>query len=183
MIVDHICVNYGAELFQELFTALQEKGLEQNVFYPRNRKHRKADIHKPFRIDSPLVLSLLTKLFFSRKRKLMRQLYDPLYYRNKPDIIHAHTLFSDGSLANYYYKKYGTPFVVAIRSSDMDVFLKFKPWLKRYGVQILENASFIVFISPSLKRKFHQIFGGRYESKSLIIPNGLNENYLEYDPT
>ncbi len=182
MIVDHLCVNYGAELFQELFFALNERGIEQNVFYPRNRKHRITDSHRPFRIDSPLVLGLSTKIFFPRKRKIMRQRYAPLFLRNKPDILHAHTLFSDGSLANYYYKKFDIPFVVAIRSSDLDVFLKFKPWLKYYGTQILENAKYIVFISPSLKTKFHQKYGRKYDSKSLIIPNGLNQVYLDNAP-
>jgi len=182
MIVDHICVNYGAELFQELFMAIQARGPEQNVFYPRNRKHRIADPDKPFRIDSPQVLSLPTKISLRKKQKILQKKYDPLFHRNRPDILHAHTLFSDGSLAYYYHKKYHTPFVVAIRSSDLDVFLKFKPWLKPYGKKILENAQHIVFIAPSLKNKFHQIFGDQYESKSLVIPNGLNESYLEYAP-
>jgi len=182
MKVDHICVNYGAELFQELFMELHNKKIVQSVFYPRNSKHRKANPEVAFRIDSPMVLSLRTRVSFSWKRRIMRQGYDPLFHRNKPDILHAHTLFSDGSLANYYYEKYDTPFVVAIRSSDLDVFLKFKPWLKRYGLQILENARYIVFISPSLKRKFLREFGSRFESKSMIIPNGISQSYLESVP-
>ncbi len=183
MKVDHLCVNYGAELFQELFLALGREGIEQNVFYPRNRKHRIADPDKPFRIDSPLVLSLITKISLRKKQKILQEKYDPLFHRNRPDILHAHTLFSDGSLAYYYHKKYRTPYVVAIRSSDMDVFLKLKPWLKPHGKQILENAQYIIFISPSLKRKFHQVFGNKFESKSIIIPNGLTESYLGYSLT
>ena len=178
MIVDHICVNFGAPLYQELFLELHKCQLEQNVFYPRSNNHLKHNSETPYRVDSPKVLQLLTKISFSKKRHLMQKEYDPLFRRNKPDMIHAHTLFSDGSLANYYYKKSGTPFIVAIRSTDLDVFLKYKPWLKSYGKQILDHARSIVFISPSLKKKFIQIFGSRYEEKSMIIPNGINPSYL-----
>ena len=177
MVVDHLCVNFGATLFQELFLKLHELDLEQNVFYPRSSEHRIIDPDKPYRLDSPMILSQLMKISFPRKINLMRQHYDPLFHRNKPDIIHAHTLFSDGSLAYNYYKKYNTPFIVAIRTTDIDVFLKFKPWLKRYGKLILDQANTIVFISPSLKMRFIQIFGSRYEGKSLVIPNGINPSY------
>jgi glycosyltransferase involved in cell wall biosynthesis len=178
MIVDHICVNFGTPLFQELFLELHKCQLEQNVFYPRSNKHRRHNTETPYRVDSPMVLQLLTKISFSKKRRLMQKQYDPLFQRNKPDMLHAHTLFSDGSLANYYYLKSGTPFIVAIRSTDLDVFLKYKPWLKSYGKQILDHASTIIFISPSLKKRFIQIFGSRYEEKSMIIPNGINPSYL-----
>lgn len=178
MIVDHICVNFGAPLFHELFLALHKCQLEQNVFYPRNSKHRKIDTETPYQLDSPLVLNFITKISFLKKRHILRQEYDPLFQRNKPDMIHAHTLFSDGSLAYYYYKNYNTPFIVAVRSTDIDVFLKYKPWLRRFAKQILDHASKIVFISPSLQRKFHQIFGSIYESKSLVLPNGIYQAYL-----
>jgi glycosyltransferase involved in cell wall biosynthesis len=181
MIVDHICVNYGAPLFQELFKELHEHKVQQNVFYPRNTKHRIVDSDFNYRLDSPLILNLFTKAFFPGKRRIMQKHYDPLFHRNKPDLIHAHTLYSDGSLANYYFERFNTPYLVAVRSTDLDVFLKFRPWLTRYGKKILENATFIVFISPSLKRKFQKIFGSIYESKSLIIPNGLNAEYLKAD--
>ncbi|MDF1576539.1 MAG: glycosyltransferase [Bacteroidales bacterium] len=179
MVVDHICVNYGAELFQELFNAIQDHRIEQNVFYPRNSKHRIADPDRPYRIDSPLVLSALTKISFSRKRFIMRQQYEPLFLRNKPDLLHAHTLFSDGSLAYDFFRQYHIPYLVAIRSSDLDVFLKFKPWLLSLGRQIVENARNIIFISPSIRRKFLDKFGDSFESKSLILPNGINQSFFQ----
>jgi len=178
MIVNHICVNFGASLFQEFFQALDACRLEQNVFYPRNKKHRVIDFETSYRINSPEVLNQLTKVFFSKKRQVMQHKYDPLFHNNKPDIIHAHTLFSDGSLAYYYSRSYGTPYIVAVRSTDIAYFLKYKPWLKSYGKKILDRARYIVFISPSLKKRFNQIYGNGYESKSTIIPNGINQFYL-----
>jgi len=179
MVVDHICVNYGAELFQELFNELHERDVVQNVFYPRNKSHRVADPDRPYRIDSPLILGTMTKISFSRKQGRMRQKYDPLYQRNKPDLIHAHTLLSDGSLAYEYFKRYRTPYIVAVRSSDMDVFLKYKPWLFYHARQIVENAAQIVFISPSIRKKFLKRFGDKYEFKSLVLTNGINQDYFK----
>lgn len=181
MTVDHLCVNYGASLFRELFLALQEKNIEQNVFYPRNKNHLTNNIEEAYRVDSPLVLGLHTKASFKLKIGVMREQYDPLYQRNKPDIIHAHTLFSDGALAAYYKRKYGTPFLVAVRSTDIDVFLKLKPWVKNFSKQILKGASYIVFITPSLRNKFREIYGMEYESKSYTIPNGINQDFLTAD--
>jgi len=178
MVVDHICVNFGTRLYQELLLALQNHNIEQHVFYPRNENNLITNAESPFQVDSPQVLNCMTKISFLRKRRIMQQQYDPLFHRNKPDIIHAHTLFSDGSLANYYNRKYDIPFIVAIRSTDIDAFLKYKPWLKRYGKHILDNASYIIFISHSLKKKFLQKYGTLYESKSLIIPNGISQSFF-----
>jgi glycosyltransferase involved in cell wall biosynthesis len=178
MRISHICVNYGAPLFQELFLALEKYNLEQNVFYPRNRTHLAANTDNPFEVNSPLVLNLFTKISFRRKRLIMQQQYNSFFGSKMPDLMHAHTLFSDGSLANHYYKKYRIPYIVAFRSTDVEYFLKYKPWLKKYGRQIAENSEYIVFISPSLKKKFQQIYGTCFESKSMVIPNGIHPSYF-----
>lgn len=178
MTISHLCVNYGAPLYQALFLALDKYGIEQVVFYPRNRNHVISDQKVPYNVNSPLILDLSTKVSLRWKRKVMQKGYCPVFQKDKPDLIHAHTLFSDGSLANHFYKKHGIPFIVAIRSTDFDYFLKYKPWLKSYGQQIAENAMHIVFISPSLKKKFEQVFGDELLSKSTVIPNGINQNFL-----
>lgn len=178
MRISHLCVNYGAPLYQELFVNLNTYEAEQNVFYPRNKHHLVNKQEVPYKVHSPLLLSLSTKLFFRKKRKIMRKAYHPVFKDFKPDIIHAHTLFSDGSLANYYYEELAIPFIVAFRSTDIDFFIKYKPWLKSYGRRIADNAKFIVFISPSLRRKFEQVFGKDFSSKSLLIPNGINQLFF-----
>jgi len=108
----------------------------------------------------------------------MRKNYDPIFLKEKPDIIHAHTLFSDGSLAYHYYKEKNIPYIITIRSTDIEYFLKYKPWLKKYGKLILNNAGKVIFISPSLRNQFNQIYGTGYDSKSQIVPNGINPLYL-----
>ncbi len=178
MKISHLCVNYGTPLFQEFFHALNTPEIDQTVFYPRNKGHQIIQSKQPYRVDSPLLFTRLTKISFRRKRRIMEKHYDPLFHITRPDIIHAHTLFSDGSLANYCNRKYGIPFVVAIRSTDMDVFLRSKPWLMQYSKQILNNANYIIFISHSLKKKFQLKYGDSYETKSLVIPNGINQSFF-----
>jgi glycosyltransferase involved in cell wall biosynthesis len=178
MKVSHICVNFGTPLFRELFHALGKFEIEQSVFYPRNKKNLKVKQIPEYKVDSPLVLNLLSKISFRRKRRIMQEQYDPIFRSTKPDIIHAHTLFSDGSLAYHYNKTFGTPYIVAVRASDIDVFIKYKPWLKDHARQILDRANHIIFISPSLKKKFQMKFGQRYESKSLLISNGINNSFF-----
>lgn len=153
MNISHICVNFGNPMYHDLFGALSKADVDQSVFYPRSKKHQLSKFDEPYEVDSPLILNLLSRISFPRKRRLMRREYMSLYQRQKPELIHAHTFFSDGSLANYHYKKNGIPFIVAFRSTDFEYFLKYKPWLKNYGKQIVNNAKFIIFISPSLKKK------------------------------
>ena len=105
MKVSHLCVNYGAPLFHELFLALNRYDLVQNVFYPRNQDHIAINTNNTYKVYSPLVLNLLTRISFQRKRRILRKYYEPIFLKEKPDIIHAHTLFSDGSLANHYYRE------------------------------------------------------------------------------
>jgi len=181
MRISHLCVNYGAPLFHELFHAIGKPDFEQSVFYPRNRKHRQAKQNSQYDVFSPLILNLQTKISFRRKRRIMQKHFDPIFSTYEPDIIHAHTLFSDGALANYYYETHGIPFLVALRSTDFEYFLKYKPWLKKHGQKIVDNAKYIVFISPSLKRRFQQIYGSAYEAKSRVIPNGIHPSFWATD--
>lgn len=152
--------------------------VEQNVFYPRNSDHLVSNQKVPYLVHSPLILNLSTKISFRKKRRIMQKEYHPIFQKNEPDIIHAHTLFSDGALANFYYKELNIPFIVAIRSTDFDYFLRYKPWLKGFGRQIAKNARYIVFISPSLKRRFEGVYGNKFRSKTLVIPNGINQHFL-----
>ncbi len=47
------------------------------------------------------------------------------------DLIHAYTLFTDGNCAMELSKKYGIPYVVAVRNTDVNDFFKKFPWLRK----------------------------------------------------
>ena len=67
-------------------------------------------------------------------------------------MIHAYTLFTDGNVARTLSKKYGVPYVVAIRDTDVNDFFRYRPYLIKLGSQIMKDASAVFFLSESYKR-------------------------------
>ena len=65
------------------------------------------------------------------------------------NVIHAHTVFSNGYLAYKLKKKYGIPYVVSVRNTDLYVFFEKIIFMRKIGLQILENAGAIVFLSEA----------------------------------
>lgn len=98
--------------------------------------------------------------------------------------IHAHTWFSDGGVAYELKQKYDVPYIVTIRSTDVNFFFKYMLHLRKYGLRILKNAKKIIFISPSLKYKFYEnsFLSKRrnyFDSKSIIVPNGVDAFWIK----
>ena len=98
--------------------------------------------------------------------------------------MHATTLFSDGALAYELHRKYGKPYIVAVRNTDINIFLKYKPHLVFLVRKILDNASRLVFISQSNFDNFFASplvapFAHHYRSKALVINNGIDRLWLD----
>jgi glycosyltransferase involved in cell wall biosynthesis len=125
-------------------------------------------------------------IFFSLKINFFFQLLVDAINNTKPDIIHAHTLYSDGALAYQAKTNYGIPYLVAVRNSDLNVFARFRPDLAGYRNKVLREACSIVLISPAYKRKLRFIVGEKFWSsikdKVLIIPNGIDDCWHENPP-
>ena len=100
------------------------------------------------------------------------------------DIIHAHTLFSDGNAAMYFHKKYGIPYMVAVRDTDVNAFFKKAFYLRKRGVEIMENAAAVFFLSVTYKDAVLEQYVPKekraaIEKKCRIIPNGIDDFWLE----
>ena len=100
------------------------------------------------------------------------------------DIIHAHTLFTDGNVAYKLNKKYNIPYIVAIRNTDVNTFFKYMVHLRKKGIKILKNASKIVFLSNSYKKRvFDNYVPPKYKDellkKTFVIPNPANDIWYE----
>ncbi len=96
------------------------------------------------------------------------------------DIIHAHTLFSDGVLAYKAYEEFGIPYVVAVRNTDVNDYLHLMKHTYRTGRKIVLNACKIYFISPSLEVSFEQSdfirpILNEVKDKFVLRPNGIDE--------
>lgn len=102
---------------------------------------------------------------------------------SKISIVHAATLFSEGAVAYKLFKEKGIPYIVSIRGTDINFYLKYMFHLWKLGHDILKNASKIIFITEQSYNSFFQkriikSISAELKSKSYVLPNGIDEYWL-----
>ena len=170
-------------LYKNLFKEL-DKYVNNTVFVPI-RYGDKADIDG--RCDNVVVkecFSQFDRLIFYRKQdKILKEAEKSLEIDNF-SIIHAHTVFSNGYLAYKIKKKYGIPYVVSVRNTDLYLFFEKMYFMRETGLKILEDASAIVFLSDTYKTELlnKYVSGAKktnIENKCVVIPNGIDNLFFE----
>lgn len=101
------------------------------------------------------------------------------------DIIHAHSLFANGTLALLSNRFFGKEYIVTIRNTDVNKFLPKSVFFRWLGVRILNKAKYIVTLSPQyfdnqLKRQLGEKNYCRYKKKHKVIPNAIDDFWLQH---
>lgn len=189
----HICNDFPyTKVHRNLYHELDKIGYCQIIFHPLRNDKVKDDNAVEF-------LNNKSQIIYSEKIKRYHQfifeaktrfLYSNLVNQINPNnikIVSATTLFSDGVLAYKLFQIYGTPYTVAVRNTDIHIFLKYRPDLISLGRKILDNASKVIFISKSNYENFfnHKLLRkNQYiKEKSEIINNGIDNFWLENPAT
>lgn len=184
MKVLHINSNYiFTWLHQKMLERLEGEEVTNTVFCPVS-KTCKARITIN---DNVIVSRCFKKLdrlsFYYKQRKAIKALEQSVNVKDF-DILHAYTLFTDGNIAYEINKRYGTPYVVAIRNTDMNAFFKYRPYLKSRALKILKNASAVFFLSDVYKNSVFKKYipaciQTQIQDKTYVIPNGIDDLWLE----
>lgn len=181
----------GSAVYKNLVKNLDSLSVEQIVYTPIYSENQinKNKIYFE-NINSKIIyrniLSNYTRLNFHHKRnKIYNDVVSTIDNIKQIDIVHAHTWFSDGAIAYKLYKEYQIPYIVAVRSTDITIFLKYMFHLRKYGLEILKNAKKIIFISEVYKNNFcNHIYLKRYlkslEDKITVIPNGIDDFWINH---
>ena len=183
MNVLQIANDYLNPIFFKMFNGLKKIGILSRVVVPIS-KDAKIGNGWGKEIIVLRCFSAIDRMFFFRKQK---KIINKIKYNvdfSDISVIHAHTLFSNGYSAMMLHRKYNIPYIVAIRNTDVNVFLKWMPWLRKIGINIMREASTIVFISPAYKKHVIEKYIPENEKhkmldKSVVIPNGISEVFLE----
>ncbi|MDL2206014.1 glycosyltransferase family 4 protein [Eubacteriales bacterium OttesenSCG-928-N13] len=109
------------------------------------------------------------------------------YDTSEFDVLHAHSLFSNGVIAWRLHRLFGTPYIVAVRDTDVNTFFAKMPHLRKLGQQILRDASRVVFLSKPYRdyalAPYLDVDALReVQEKSEIIPNGIDPFWLQHAP-
>ncbi len=94
-----------------------------------------------------------------------------------PDITHAHFVLPDGYFAYMIYKKFGIPYVISLRGSDVKYMMKSfqSGFQKKKYDRVIHNATRII-THNSFQRDF--IFN-HYQIECQVIPHGIESSFLE----
>ena len=181
MRVCHICSNYD-KFFENFMEEQRKKGLKLRVFYFRARERGWPDVTSSY-VDVRLNYSNWQRPFFYLKEQTVLKDFFSIYKKHDFDIVHAHTLFSNGYIALKVKKHWGLPYIVAVRDVDVNIFFKYRINLRAFGVRILNEAERIIFLSPMyrdyvLSKYIPMRLRDEFYNKSLIIPNGIDPYFL-----
>ena len=100
------------------------------------------------------------------------------------DLIVASTLFSDGAVAYRLWRERRIPYVVVVRGTDVNLYLRRMPHLYRIGRQIVNNARKVIFVSPVQRRQFEKSLAFRHlisglQPKLITITNGIDQVWID----
>jgi glycosyltransferase involved in cell wall biosynthesis len=103
------------------------------------------------------------------------------------DVIHAHSLLTNGGIALSLHKRFGIPYIVAVRDTDVNVLLKRMPHLRPLARRILESASKVIFLSKSYRDQALAPYLNPEQlaqvlKKSAVVPNGIDALWLKDQP-
>lgn len=178
----HINSDYGNTIYKFLSDELSKLGVKQRVFKfvrPNNYPREKYDDY----VDVRLNHNNIDRYIFHLKHKKAINDFLSFYKGYEIDIIHAHTLFSNGYIAYKVHEKLKIPYVVTVRSTDIEVFFKNMIHLRRLGIRILKDAKRITFLSHShkelvLNKYVPKKIKQEIENKIFVIPNGIDDFYF-----
>lgn len=184
MEVLHINRNYlTSPLHQVMLEHLDRTSAQNTVFAPT--EDLTLSVIKPnSNVIARECFTKTDRFFYKKKQKKIRtSLLKSLEVSNF-DLIHAYTLFTDGNCAMELSHEYKIPYIVTIRNTDVNDFFRKIPWLRMRGINIMKNASRVIFLSPTYREQVFDLYIPKKEraelyNKTEIIPNGIDDYWLQ----
>lgn len=177
-----------SKVHSNLTRALDEQNIEQTVYCPVREKRllgKNQFEGKHIRFVYSFCIKPWYKYVYQFKRWM---LYHDMKWKidlKEFDLIQASTFFSDGGLALKAHKRYGTPYIVAVRNTDINTYIKRLKHTHKIGREIALNASKIIFISKGEKKEFLESefikpIYDKIKKKVILQPNGIDAYWHEH---
>jgi len=184
--------------FEEQARALMKRGIQVGVFFPEiemrfiSRIKGKKTIPEDFDDRSLPTLYHFTTSIVPRSRRLnyfFLCLTSDIKFKRyilkygKPDILHAHSVFSGGIVAKYLSKKYKIPYVITEHYSGLVAKdMANIPYNIKVSKLVYENAR----MSMAVSRSFADSLVSKYSLRTdqmIVVPNLVNELFFAKLPT
>jgi glycosyltransferase involved in cell wall biosynthesis len=186
----HISNDFSnSSVYRELVAHIDKLGIDQTVYSPV-RTEKESQVNYPelshLNIKIRNILRSHNRILYRLKiKKIYKDLLNQMDI-SKIGLIHAHTLYSDGAVALMLKKRFGIPYIVAVRKTDIYLFSNYRPDLRWRRNEILQGAEKIIFASPVHRTKFLSSLNNSIleyvKKKSLNIPNGTSPFFSRNSP-
>ena len=174
---------YSSTVHKHLQEALLESRINSYTYVPVSKRYvtREECIYDKDeygRLKKVECYNSIDRYFFHIKHtKILKNIIKEINIKEY-NLLHAHSLFSNGYIAMRLKQRYGIPYIVAVRNTDINTFFKRMIHLRKLGRNILLNSDAIVFLSKPYKENLiaRYIKDDEKEiivSKSYVIPNGV----------
>ena len=185
----YLCTYYHrAMIFRDAMNCLEEKGNTVMAFNAVAKGATISDKYKSIMDEKVIHCECFRKMdryiYFFKQKEIelaMRREMDICKFQ----LIHSHTLFNGGWAALKLHERYRIPYIVSVRNTDLNDFLKF-PFFKGIAKKIIDNASGVLFLSEAYKTDFLDLCFRKLQKreevlkKSVVITNGVEEFWLEH---
>lgn len=100
------------------------------------------------------------------------------------DIVIAATLFSEGAVANKIYEDYKIPYIVSVRGTDMNLYIRRLIHLWPLGRKVINHSAGIVYLTEIIKVNFmsslfFRLMKVNINKKTCVIYNGIDQLWLD----
>lgn len=184
----HINSYYSAgSFYKNLYDKQKENGLNIDVYVPVPTSVDTSSLKLGDYTTISVNHGKYDRLFFRLKHIKIYKDIIKKYIITDYTLIHAHSLFSNGYIALKLKKKYGIPYVVAVRNTDVNTFMRYMIHLRKLGVQIIKEAESVIFLSETYRNRVVEKYipadlKKEVFNKTAIIPNGIDNFWLENKP-
>lgn len=171
----------------EFVRALAGFGFKQRVFFPTGASRSAKRLAEQLANDAYMheipVFGGLVRHLWPIKMLLTYRAALTVFKVERPDVIHAHTLITNGLIAYFLKKYYGVPYVVTVRNTDLDVFFRKIPFFSYVGLKVMAAATTVMVLSPvyrivKLPQYFPVETHGWLYGKIVVIPSGINDGWF-----
>lgn len=172
-------------LHKELVRSLDGAGVDQLIFNPQPLSSSAVPrevVGRQGVVLRPRVFSRFSKYLWPLKIYKIWRSFKLLCLEYKPDLVHAHTVVTNGVVAYCAKRFFGVPYVVTVRNTDTDFFFKRVPFFRLVGKAVLGAAERIVLLSPvyrdvQLPAYFPESVFPEIYGKCVVIPNAVAQSW------
>lgn len=181
-----LCTYYHrAMIFRDSMDRLKDSGHSVEAFNAVVKGATIDDKYRKIMDDAVIHRECFTKwdrLFYFRKQSKIYNTIINSCEVNEYDILHSHTLFNGGYVAYKIKKRFGIPYVVSVRNTDMNIFLRI-PLFANIANKIISESAGVQFLSAPYKDRFikkhtKENRKSSVHDKSMVIRNGLEPYWL-----